>query len=364
MLTFNMLLGATSLILALVYCFGSLPYVNFDENAAYDAFTANNTAAARLPRSDPSLWFVGGMAGFMNTLPLATRGYAGVEAVILMTSLAKDPKITIPRGLTAAVVTLIFCFIFLSFVGASLPPGMTYTINQEFYMNVGYERIFHCTDRTAVLLIVPGQIAMAWGFIVPSGKLLHCMAQSNLLPSWFGLNSATSYNRAIVFGCVLSFIWCIVAYLKPAFSSQLQNVAVLSACVTYFAQLQAFYMLRTKFSTIERDFHSPFGIPGAILAAIVFALTFISVAFFQATYVPIYTLLVITAVLSCYYYTFAKATQVFSVDEQKHVFRIHVINFNCNRQSRMRKGQRKDQLNTSLSGRAHKLLANVISGRK
>lgn len=210
-------------------------------------------------------------------------------------------------------------------------------------------------------MIVPGQIAMAWGFIVPSGKLLHSMAQSNLLPSWFGLNNATSHNRAIVLGCVMSYIWCLVAYFAPDFADQLLNVAVLSACVTYFAQLQAFYMLRTKFSTIERDFYSPFGIPGAIISAIVFALSFISLAFLEDNYVPLYSLLGLTAVVSCYYYMFANKTQIFSKDEQKTVFRLHVINFNCRRQARMRKGNKKSGAKFSISRRVQKVYGEISS---
>ena len=178
---------------------------------------------------------------------------------------------------------------------------------------------------------------MAWGFIVPSGQLLHSMAKSKLVPSWLGIATASTIRPAILLGCVFSYVWCVVAYMVPSFAAQLQNVAVIAACTTYFQRLLAYCILRTKFSSIDRKFSSPVGIPGAFVAGAVFALTFISVAFFQVDYGALYAWLAIMFALTAYYYFFVRYTQVLSKDEREPFFRLHVINFNVRKNTKMKR---------------------------
>jgi hypothetical protein len=113
----------------------------------------------------------------------------------LMTSFVQDPKRNISLGSTAAVVTLFVTSISLIFVASSLPPGLRYTQTLENVMSPGLMDIFKCSSQVAWILILPGQFAMAWGFVVPYGKLLHAMAQSNLLPSFFMLKGDRSSCR-------------------------------------------------------------------------------------------------------------------------------------------------------------------------
>ena len=125
MLTINMLLGVTSLMLFLGYCFGSLLFVSFDANAPYEAndfylYLAANapyiTYAVNMPFNDSDFWYIGSMSGLLTTLPFASCGFAGVKSVVLLTSVANDLKTDITSGLMAAVVTLFAVFVFLSFV--------------------------------------------------------------------------------------------------------------------------------------------------------------------------------------------------------------------------------------------------------
>ena len=351
MWNFGMLLAMYCLILILIYCLGSLPNVSFskyaplymndetDTYSIYNSTMTNNTLSRELSSSSSAnnmkLWFVGGMTGFMGIVPYCTWAFAGVEALTLLTSETATPTKTIPVGMIAAVLTLFSTNVFLVFVASSLPPGLSDTQSADFVMNAGLHYIFKCSDMVSSTLILPGQFAMAWGFVLPFSKLIHAMAQSNLMPSILRLGNTTTYVPSMIVGCLLCFFFSGLGLAVPDFANAMQNIAILAACVTYVAQLFCYYMLCTKFSSVSRDFRSPVGIPGAVFAGLAFTLCFIATGFFQDDdYVALYSLVIIVAVCTAYYYLCARSTQVFSKHEHGTVFRLHVINYNARKQRR------------------------------
>ena len=123
--------------LLLIYVLGSLKYVNMTQYGPYWNNTAmyvpvmgnnnmtysldyntttvvmqadgtNVTMALGTPlmptnARDPSYWFVGGISEFMATLALTTWAFAGVECLVLMVDMVKDPKKNIAVGCAGGV---------------------------------------------------------------------------------------------------------------------------------------------------------------------------------------------------------------------------------------------------------------------
>jgi amino acid transporter len=77
----NMLLAVVSLVIVVIYCLGSLKFVNFSENAGYvsqQIYDTSDCSRVSLIRQE---WFVGGLRGFMKSFPLAAWFYVGIESV-------------------------------------------------------------------------------------------------------------------------------------------------------------------------------------------------------------------------------------------------------------------------------------------
>mgnify|MGYP006355009299 FL=1 len=53
------------------------------------------------------------------------------------------------------------------------------------------------------------------------------------------------------------------------------NIAVWGAVLAYFMQLLSFIILRRKFATANRPYRSPWGLPGAYVAAVIAVVVFI-----------------------------------------------------------------------------------------
>ena len=68
-------LGVISIMILLLYCLGSLPFVDISTYTATSAVTGIDDALTE------NQWFIGGMSGFMKVLPLACWFYVGVESL-------------------------------------------------------------------------------------------------------------------------------------------------------------------------------------------------------------------------------------------------------------------------------------------
>lgn len=354
---FVILLGVVSLGILLIYCFGSLKYVSFEKYAPMYALNNLNNVpldddtsftavddSQTLPFNDPRNWFIDGFGGFINTLAYSTWAYGGIESLALVASNCRDAKTAIPYGSIAAVLTLFFANVFIIFVATSMPPGIQTTMALPAFMNVGFELMFKCTSAVANGIVLPSQFAMAFGFLLPYGRLLQSMASSNLVPSFFGLKHETDIDKAMIIGSVFGYLFCIIGAYIPAIASSnaLSNICILAGFLSYFAQLAGFVMLRTRYSAVERQFYSPVGIPGVIFAGIIFAFGTVSVAFFQQDdYAAFISVFVLVALLTAYYYLFAKNTQILSKEEQDTVFKLHIINYNLRMQRGIKRGNLK-----------------------
>eukprot|EP01035_Chromulina_nebulosa_P049514 gene49514-67234_t len=63
---------------------------------------------------------------------------------------------------------------------AALPSGLSYTSQEAYPMNVGYNLIFQWPSTISSLLVIPANFAMGYGFFLPYGKLLQSLADSHL----------------------------------------------------------------------------------------------------------------------------------------------------------------------------------------
>lgn len=309
-------LAIVSVLPIIVYSFGSFKFTNFSKYA---------------PHHTGNAWFRGSFGGtFLKFLPYATWAFGGIESLSLCTSLCKNPKQTLPRGLMFSVLTLFISILLLTLIVPSLPPGILSSCQSALPLDVGFKLAFNISATVSRGLIVPAQVGMALGFVLPYGQLLQSLANSNLVPSVLGLNKQRTNVKSMFLGSCVGYMFCVMAYYSSSFCMALQNICILAACLTYFAQLTGYIMLKTVFSSIERTFVTPTGIPGAIFSMVVFGLLFISIVggFQNDGGIATISVVIIIFIASLYYWVFGQSTQTLSAEEHKCIFRFNVINFN------------------------------------
>jgi hypothetical protein len=140
-------------------------------------------------------------------------------------------------------------------------------------------------------------------------------------------------RKAILFSMTISYLTCLLNYYVP--DIDLSNIATIFACFTYLSDLFAYYKMKTDFSNRDHKFTNPFGIPGAIFAACIFILTIIALVFYTTNYNTAYAVLVYLAILTVYYFAYAKKEQKFSEDEEKRLLTLHVVGRNRKHRKRI-----------------------------
>jgi amino acid transporter len=148
------------------------------------------------------------------------------------------------------------------------------------------------------------------------------MADSKLFPNFLArrTKSANLPFYATCFGQFLAVLLSVFGFLFPASFKTWPSIISLFAFFTYGIQLIGFLSLKLKLNRFPREFSSPFGIPGALYALIVFVIGFIMciVSNFYS---------IIVAVI---YFLWARHRQMFSAAEKLVMLPVHAEIKNAN----------------------------------
>ena len=221
----NTFFAVLCLTLVLIYSFGSLPFVNFSQNASLHK---NKTF------SHSSNWFHGGLYNFFYILPTTTWSYKGLQTITFTACGARNPKITLPIAMVFSVLTLFITNILIVFVSSSVPPGVGMLMKSKFPLNVGYTEIFNVSTKVACLFTMPAQVAKAFGFCLPYGKLLRACANSNLVPGFLGLKGNETIQRSVMIASVLCFAFCILGFYYYYFSYYYLFIIIINIFSYYY----------------------------------------------------------------------------------------------------------------------------------
>ncbi|KAF0709651.1 Aste57867_5803 [Aphanomyces stellatus] len=302
-----------------LFLVGSLPHTNFAKHAVWVDNDANT-----------SVWATGSTA-FIASLPYTTYAYSGIESISIVTNFARDPVHTIPRGSVYAVWTLVAVNMVMVFVVASLPHGISTSVEDEYLTNRGFQLALGISANVAPYLILPSQCCISFGFMMPIAKLTQAMADSNLLPSCLRLKSQPTSFRAIVVASVIGYGLCLVAFLSPpAFQSNMRNVAILCAVVCNVTLGHGFILLRTTFFVDSMSYDSPFGHIGVYFTWFTFCVLAISVfgGFQGDDGLAAGSFVGLVLLLSLYYLRLAKGVQTVSAEENASNFKFSIMKFN------------------------------------
>jgi len=118
----NIGLGIASVVIILVFCFGSLHWVNTERYAT----------------SIDGKWFIGGFTSFLRVIPISTWFFVGVESLNMACDDVVEPKKSIPWAQTRCIVLLNVTAIFVLIVCSSLPGDIISLASDLTPLNSGW----------------------------------------------------------------------------------------------------------------------------------------------------------------------------------------------------------------------------------
>lgn len=211
--------------------------------------------------------FTGGAVGLISVLVATPFLFVGFDVIPQSAEEIKLPYRKIGQLLLVSVAMAVTWYVLIMLtVGSSLP--VADLAASELAAADGMAALWN-SDVMATVLVLGGiaGILTSWnGFLIGASRLVYAMAQSGMLPAWFG----RLHPRYRTPGNALIFIGAL-SVVAPLFGRQtlvwMVDAGGLSIIVAYLMVAVSFVVLRRREPDMARPFQAPGGQATGVVAA-------------------------------------------------------------------------------------------------
>lgn len=220
----------------------------------------------------------GGLLPILFVLPFAMWFFLGIEELPLAAEESHAPAKDIPRAGIIARGTLIVTGVLVLVLNTGVLGAEATGASLEPLLD-GFRAIVG--DQLAALLAIfalIGLLASLQGIMFAYGRNMYSLSRAGYYPKFFSLTGKRQTPWvALVVGAVFGFVALVVVDVLSKTNEGaggvagaiVLNIAVWGAVFAYFAQMVSFIILRRRFPNANRPYKSPWGIPGAAIAALI-----------------------------------------------------------------------------------------------
>ncbi|WP_136708780.1 amino acid permease [Agromyces sp. H66] len=262
-----------------------------------------------------------GVLPILFALPFAMWFFLGIEELPLAAEESHNPVRDIPRaGLwargTLIVTGLLVLFLNTGVLGAEATGSAGEPLLDGFRAIVG--------DQLAALLALfalVGLLASLQGIMFAYGRNMYSLSRAGYYPKFLSLTGARQTPWvALVAGGLIGFVALVIVDAAGGAGGVagaiVLNIAVWGAVLAYILQMVAFVILRRKYPNAKRPYRSPWGVPGAVVAAGIAALIFLGFLL-NPTFLPaIVAIIVVYAVMLLVFALWGRHRLVLSPEEE------------------------------------------------
>jgi ethanolamine permease len=273
-ITFRFTVGITILALTILAIFyvGAIPHLDL-ERFALDVD----------PEPGGSRWLPFGYAGIVAALPFAIWFYLAIEQLPLAAEESHSPHADMPKGILLGLLTLVVCAFLTLVLNSGIAPGAKALGTSDEPLFEGFRTIFGAGlgTRMLALVAVAGLVASFHTIIFAYGRQIFSLSRAGYFPRWLSLTHDHRETPwvALVAGAVLGYAVALTIHVlgsEHPVGAVLLNLAVFGAVLSYILQMASFILLRIRLPHIDRPYRSPLGIPGALLALVISAVTLVA----------------------------------------------------------------------------------------
>ncbi|KRA24957.1 amino acid ABC transporter permease [Microbacterium sp. Root61] len=226
-----------------------------------------------------------GVLPILFALPFAMWFFLGIEELPLAAEESHNPVRDIPRAGfwargTLIVTGLLVLFLNTGVIGAEATGVAGEPLLDGFRAIVGDE-----LAAVLALFALVGLLASLQGIMFAYGRNMYSLSRAGYYPQFLSLTGKRQTPWvALVVGAVIGFVALVVLDVLAAVDEKgagavagaiVLNIAVWGAVLAYLLQMISFIILRKKMPNAARPYVSPWGIPGAVIAAAIAALIFV-----------------------------------------------------------------------------------------
>ena len=237
------------------------------------------------PEPGQSAFLPFGVEGILWAIPFAVWFFLGIEELPLAAEEAKNPARDIPKAGLWARTTLIATGLLILFLNTGINGAEELRLAGEPLLD-GFRLIVG--DQLAALLgliALIGLLASLQGIMFAYARNMFSLSRAGYYPR--GLSVTNGKNVpfvALVVGAVIGFAALLSIEVLTAVDAEgagavagaiVLNIAVWGAMLAYMMQAVSFLILRRKLPKLKRPYVSPWGVPGAVAAAVIAGISFV-----------------------------------------------------------------------------------------
>jgi ethanolamine permease len=237
-----------------------------------------------------------GISGIFKSLPFAIWFFLAIEEVPLAAEESMDPRRDVPRGSVRAMHTLLIAAALTLIFNTALPGGASLYGASGVPLLDGFKAIFGSAGKVAYvlgLLFLVGLVASFFTIIYAYGRNTYSLSRAGYFPKFLSETHGVrkTPHVALVAGAVVGYAVILVVWLLQRAGSGAQvvaavlNMAVFAAVISYILQMTSFVMLRARLPNIARPYRSKWGVPGAVIAGGLAAVSLVAI-FLNSAYRP------------------------------------------------------------------------------
>jgi len=266
-----------------------------------------------------------GVQPILFALPFAMWFFLGIEELPLAAEESIDPVHDIPRAGFWARGTLIVTGLLVLFLNTGVLGAEATGVAAEPLLDGFRAIVGDGAAAVLALFALVGLLASLQGIMFAYGRNMYSLSRAGYYPRFLSLTGKRKTPWvALVVGAVIGFV-ALLALDTIASANEgagavagaiVLNIAVWGAVLAYLLQMVSFIILRRKYPNAERPYVSPWGIPGAVIAALIAALIFVGFLL-NPTFLPaIYAIGVVYLVILIGFAVYFRHRLVLSPEEE------------------------------------------------
>ncbi len=276
---FTVLITFLALGTLAVFFIGAVPHFSLD--AALDI----------APAAGESVWLPSGASGVLRALPFAMWFYLAIEELPLAAEEAHDPAKDMPKGILYGLLTLVATAFLTLMLNTAMPPGAAALGTSDEPLFDGFRTIFGdgIGARVLALIAVTGLVASFHSIVFAYGRQIYSLSRAGYFPRPLSVTHSArkTPHVALIVGAALGYGVALLVHLLGDGSkvgAALLNMAVFGAVISYVLQMASYVLLKLRHGHLERPYKSPFGITGAVVAALIAAMTLVAMFVVEEAY--------------------------------------------------------------------------------
>jgi ethanolamine permease len=266
---FAVVVSIVSIVIILVFSVMALFSGQFSWDKVFDI----------VPDPGQTAFLPHGVVPILFALPFAMWFFLGIEELPLAAEESHNPTRDIPRAGFIARTTLIITGLLVLFLNTGVVGAEATGTAGEPLLDGFREIVGDEAAAILALFALIGLLASLQGIMFAYGRNMYSLSRAGYYPKFLSLTGKRQTPWvALVVGAVIGFIALVLVEslggATGVAGAIVLNIAIWGAVIAYTLQMVSYVILRKKFPDVHRPYRSPWGIPGAVIAAAVSVLIF------------------------------------------------------------------------------------------